>query len=170
MKKRTKAFLGIIISIALVITLGITNIVPYFSVIPDMVKVGIDYISLDKNKNSVSGTELITKLDSIEIEHPFILANKVNFDAVRNEVKNNSFSPYTNSLYLSAIANADALLDTEIYPVLEYVLDEEDSILPISREIINRMIILGYAWQISGDTKYAERAWTELENVCSYDD
>ena len=170
MKKRTKAFLGIIISIALVITFGITNIVPYFSVIPDMVKVGIDYISLDKNKNSVSGTELITKLDSIEIEHPFILANKVNFDAVRNEVKNNSFSPYTNNLYLSAIANADALLDTEIYPVLEYVLDEEDSILPISREIINRMIILGYAWQISGDTKYAERAWTELENVCSYDD
>ena len=170
MKKRTKAFLGIIISIALVITFGITNIVPYFSVIPDMVKVGIDYISLDKNKNSVSGTELITKLDSIEIEHPFILANKVNFDAVRNEVKNNSLSPYTNNLYLSAIANADALLDTEIYPVLEYVLDEEDSILPISREIINRMIILGYAWQISGDTKYAERAWTELENVCSYDD
>ncbi len=170
MKKRTKAFLGIIISIALVIVLGITNIIPYFAVIPDMVKVGIDYISLDKNKNSVSETELINKLYSIETEHPFILATKENFDVVRNEVKNNSFSPYTKSLYLSAIANADALLDTDIYPVLEYVLDEEDSILPISREVINRMIILGYAWQISGDVKYAERAWAELENVCTYDD
>lgn len=170
MKKRTKAFLGIIISIALVIILGITNIVPYFAVIPDMVKVGIDYISLDKNKNSVSKTELKNKLDSIEIEHPFILANSGNFETVRTEVRNNSFSPYTKSLYLSAISNADALLDTDIYPVMEYALDEEDSILPISREVINRMIILGYAWQISGDMKYAERAWKELENVCSYDD
>lgn len=170
MKKRTKAFLGIIISIALVIILGITNIIPYFAVIPDMVKVGIDYISLDKNKNSVSKTELKNKLDSIEIEHPFILANSGNFETVRTEVRNNSFSPYTKSLYLSAISNADALLDTDIYPVIEYVLDEEDSILPISREVINRMIILGYAWQISGDMKYAERAWKELENVCSYDD
>ena len=170
MKKRTKAFLGIIVSIALVIVLGITNIVPHFAVIPDMVKVGIDYISLDKNKNSVSESELINRLDSIETEHPFILADKENFDIVRNEIKNNSFSPYSKSLYLSAIKNADALLDTEVYPVLEYVLDEEDSILPISREVINRMIILGYAWQISGDAKYAERAWAELENVCSYDD
>lgn len=170
MKKRTKAFLGIIISIALVIILEITNIIPYFAVIPDMVKVGIDYISLDKNKNSVSKTELKNKLDSIEIEHPFILANSGNFETVRTEVRNNSFSPYTKSLYLSAISNADALLDTDIYPVMEYALDEEDSILPISREVINRMIILGYAWQISGDMKYAERAWKELKNVCSYDD
>ena len=114
MKKRTKAFLGIIISIALVIILGITNIIPYFAVIPDMVKVGIDYISLDKNKNSVSKTELKNKLDSIEIEHPFILANDENFETVRTEARNNSFSPYTKSLYLSAISNADALLDTDI--------------------------------------------------------
>lgn len=170
MKKKTKAFLGIIVSIALVIILGITNTVPYFAVIPDMVKVGIDYISLDKNNNSVTETELINKLDSVETEHPFILADKENFDVVRNEIKNNSFSPYTKSLFLSAISNADALLDMSVYPVMEYVLDEEDSILPISREVINRMIILGYAWQISGDMKYAERAWAELENVCSYDD
>ncbi len=170
MKKRTKTFLGIIVSIALVIILGITNIIPYFAVIPDMVKVGIDYISLDKNKNAVTKAELINRLDSVETEHPFILATKEDFDVVRNELKNNSFSPYTKALYLSAIANADALLDTEIYPALEYVLDEEDSILPISREVINRMIILGYAWQITSDEKYAERAWAELEKVCSYDD
>ena len=141
MKKRTKSFLGIIISITLVIVLGITNVVPYFAVIPDMVKVGIDYISLNKNKKSVSETELTDKIDSLETEHPFILANKENFETVRNEIQNNSFLPYTKNLYLSAIANADALLDTEIYPVMEYVLDEEDSILPISRETINRMII-----------------------------
>ena len=45
-RKAKKAILGIIISIALVIILGVTNVVPYFAVIPDMVKVGVDYISL----------------------------------------------------------------------------------------------------------------------------
>ena len=170
MKKKTKAFIGIIISIALVILSGITNTVPYFAVIPDMVKVGIDYISLDKNKNSVSEAELCDMLAPGDIEHPFIIADKNQFDTVRNEVKNHSFTPYTKALYDSVIANAEALLDTDIYPVLDYILDEEDSILPISREVINRMIILGYAWQISGDEKYAKRAWAELENVCSYED
>ncbi len=170
MKKRTKAFVGIIVSTVLIFTLGITNIVPYFAVIPDMVKVGIDYISLKKNKNSVSESDLFEMLTSDNIAHPFIMADKNLFDTVRNEVNTNSFTPYSKRLYQSVVDNADALLDTNIYPVLEYVLDEEDSILPISREVINRIIILGYAWQTSGDTKYADRAWAELENVCSYDD
>jgi len=172
MKKRTKAFFGIIISVVLVIVLGITDIVPHFAVIPDMVKVGIDYISLNKNKNSVSTSELNGKIQDIcsVVEHPFVLADKKCFESVRTEIKNNSFTTYTKGLCLSVSDNADALLDTDIYPVLEYVLDEEDSILPVSREVINRMIILGYAYQVTGEIKYADRAWKELEKVCSYND
>ena len=171
LKKRTKVFLGIVISIILVIALGVTNIVPYFAVIPDMVKVGVDYITLHKDKNAITQSELMAELEeAASPEHPFVLASKSDFDIIRNEVKNNSFNDYTKALYNSVIDNADALLDESIYPVLEYVLDEEDSILPISREVINRMIILGYAWQVTGDEKYADRAWKELENVCSYED
>ena len=48
MKKGKKAVLGVLISVILVIVLGVTNVVPYFSVIPDMVKVGVDYISLER--------------------------------------------------------------------------------------------------------------------------
>ncbi len=172
MKKRTKVFWGIIISIVLVIVSGITNIVPHFAVIPDMVKVGVNYISLNKNPDSVTDKELLTALKTANenIEHPFVLADRACFDTVRNEVESGSFTDYTKGLYNSVIKNADGLLDTNTYPVSEYVLDEEDSILPISREVINRMVILGYAWQITGDEKYADRAWAELEKVCSYDD
>lgn len=166
--KKIKVFLSIIVSIALVIALGATNIVPHFAVIPDMVKVGIDYISLKRDRNAVTETELLGELGNAS--HPFILAEKADFEAVADEIRNASYTDYTKALYDSAIANADALLDTEIYPVPEYVLDEEDSILPISREVINRMIVLGYAWQVTGEEKYAERAWAELEKVCSYDD
>lgn len=151
---------------------GITIAVPYLAVIPDMVKVGADYISIKRNENSVTEKELYSEIERISdnIGHPFVLADSDDFDVARNEYKNNAFSDYTAALSKSVLDNADALLDLAVYPVHEYVLDEEDSILPISREVINRMIILGYAWQITGETKYAQRAWLELENVCCYND
>lgn len=170
MKKGLKAFIGVVISITLVIVLGITNIVPYFAVIPDMVKVGIDYISLDRNPDYPAKKELKTALENAEIQHPFILADKEDFDRVREAHKTKNYSEYTAKLTSYVILNADGLLDKEVYPPMEYVLDEEDSILPISREVINRMVILGYAWQLTGQKRYAERAKEELENVCSYPD
>lgn len=151
---------------------GITRAIPYLAVIPDIVKVGADYISLKRNENAVSEKDLLSELEKTEgkAEHPFVLADKENFDIARDEYKNGTFSDYTVGLSKSVLDNAEALLDMSIYPVPEYVLDEEDSILPISREVISRMIILGYAWQITGDSRYADRAWLELEKVCSYDD
>ncbi|MEE1320553.1 MAG: DUF4962 domain-containing protein [Acutalibacteraceae bacterium] len=173
MKKRTKAFLGIIISVMLIIALGITNTVPYFAVIPDMVKVGIDYISLDRNPDYPDENQLSEeyfKNLSLSRSHPFILADKADFDKVRKEYKSKQYTPYTEKLTEYVLSNADTLCDISDYPPMEYVLDEEDSILPISREVISRMVILGYAWQVTGEEKYAERAKAEIEKVCSYDD
>ncbi len=151
---------------------GITTAIPYLAVIPGIVKVGADYVSLKRNENAVSKKELKSELDEFygKTEHPFILADNENFGAARYEYKNNKFSDYTAGLSKSVFDNADALLDMNIYPTLDYELDEEDSILPISREVMSRMVILGYAWQITGNSKYAERAWVELENVCGYED
>lgn len=150
---------------------GITEVIPYLAVIPDMMKVGADYISLNRNENAVSRKELKKEIEKNEDkEHPFVLVKKENFDIVRQERQLGSFSEYTGKLNGYVIDNADALLDMTVYPLMEYELDEEDSILPISREVINRTVILGCAWQITGERKYAERAWLELENVCGYDD
>ena len=91
LKKRTKVFLGIVISIILIIALGVTNIVPYFAVIPDMVKVGVDYISLKRNKNAVSESELneiiVKQLENVS--HPFVLADKGCFESVKKEIIDN---------------------------------------------------------------------------------
>ncbi len=172
-RKAKKAIFGIVISIALVIVLGITNVVPYFAVIPDMVKVGVDYISLDRNLDYPDKDEIeaaLTETYAKDRYAPFVLADGADFDKVRAEYKSADLSDYTKKLTEYVLSNADSLCDVRAYPPMEYVLDEEDSILPISREVINRMIILGYAWQITGDEKYAERAKAEIEKVCSYDD
>ena len=164
-----KALVAVLSAITFILSVSPLNLViPYLDVIPDMVDVGIEYIDLDFNMGAVTKSELKKALK--ETEHPFVLATKENFDVARQEYYNKDFTVYTKALSDSVIANADGLLNRSVYPVMEYVLDEEDSILPISREVINRMIILGYAWQITGEKKYADRAWEELENVCSYDD
>ncbi len=147
------------------------DICPYFDVIPDMIRVGIDYISLDTAADSPDKKEILALFNKKgDVQHPFVLTGMEEFERAAKEYKSGSFSVYTKPLSDFVFSNADALLDTKIYPTMEYVLDEEDSILPISRETVNRIIILGYAWQISGEKKYAERAWEELSNVCSYTD
>ena len=82
MKILKKVLLYVLLPICIVIILGITNIVPYFAVIPDMVKVGVDYISLDRNKNTVSEKELAETIPTISTQHPFVLADKKAFDTL----------------------------------------------------------------------------------------
>lgn len=150
---------------------GITTVIPYLAVIPDMIKVGADYISLSRDEDTVSEKELKAEIEkSKNRQHPYVLADKEKFDAVRSEYAASDFSEYTGALSKFVLDNAEGLLDLQVYPPMPYVLDEEDSILPISREVINRMVVLGYAWQVTGDSRYAERAWLEIENVCGYGD
>lgn len=150
---------------------SIGDICPYLDVIPDMVKVGVDYISLDRFKEAPDKKELLASLSKIEnASHPFIFARDEDFARIKQNVRDNTFETYEKELYDYVFLNADALVGSELYPPMEYVLDEEDSILPISREVINRIVILGFCWRISGDEKYAKRAQEELEKVCSYED
>ena len=166
-----KAIVSLLSAVVFLLSASPLNyIIPYLDVIPDMLEVGIDYIDLDINSDAVTQEELEKALSETQISHPFVLAKKEKFDIVRGEYISESYSPYSKALSDSVLANAQALLDEEIFPPMEYVLDEEDSILPISRETINRMVILGYAWQVTGEEIYAERAVKELNKVCGYAD
>ncbi len=170
MKKRIRKISAAVIAVVAAVVLCLSGIVPYLDVIPDMVRVGIDYISLNRFNDAPDKKELEDSLSAKEAEYPFIFADASAFELCREERALQTDDEYVNALYAYVIPNADALLDTDSYPVLPYVLDEEDSILPISREVINRMIILGFSYRVTGEEKYAARAWAELENVCSYSD
>jgi hypothetical protein len=170
MTKRKKIISVLLVFVILFSGFPLKYIIPYFDVIPGMIEVGVDYIDLDFNRGAVTKKELKNALAETEVAHPFVLATKENFDIVRREYITKSYNSYAQALCNSVLSNAQALLDEKIYPPMEYVLDEENSILPISRETISRMVILGYAWQVTGEKKYAARAWKELEKVCSFND
>lgn len=165
-------FTAVITAVSLFFSgVSVGDLCPYLDVIPDMLKLGIDYISLARAQNAPTKKDILAyKYKAENAGHPFILADSFAFNKVYEEYNNGDSGEYSDSLINYVISNADALLDEEIYPPMEYILDEEDSILPISRETVNRIIILGFSWKITGDEKYARRAVIELENVCSYPD
>ncbi|MCR5484286.1 MAG: heparinase II/III family protein [Clostridiales bacterium] len=151
---------------------GLGKFTPHFAVLPDLIKVGIDYISLQTDDNAVSKSTLKKELPRAVAgsEHPYLFVTKEQFATVTAEQKAQTFTPYTNALHQYALQNADDLVTSDSFMPMPYVLDEEDSILPISREVFSRIVILGYAWKTTGDKRYAARAWQELENVCNYPD
>lgn len=162
--------ISLLLSIVIAFTYFLSIFIPQINIIPDMVKVGFDYITLDINHEAFSTRDMNTELNKLEDVHPFILADKSAFDKVKMQAENGFSDEYSKKLYESVLANAEALLNKKNFPVMEYVLDEEDSILPISRECINRVIILGFAYNVTGEEKYAARAKEEILNVCSYED
>ena len=157
----------LLVLIQLFSTNGIGRFTPHLAVIPDIITVGLNYIKLE-TFDDAPGKKDLRPLLSAEIPHPFLYANKECFDLVRKEYNGTGASDYTKTLMEYVLENAKTLTDKNQFPPIAYALDEEDSILPISRETINRMIVLGYAWQITGEEIYAARAWEELENVCAY--
>ena len=172
MKKHKKA-LAVLLAVTAVVlaaAVGSHSFAPHLAVIPDMVKVGLDYIDLDVNADAPDAKALLAALEAVPEKHPFVLAGGERFADLREAYAAGTSDGYTEALTKYALDNAVALLDESVRPPLPYALDEEDSILPISRETFNRMVILGFAWQLTGDERYAARAWRELENVCAYPD
>lgn len=171
-KKVAVRIIAVLLVFVLCISInGYVRFFPHLAVINDAAALGVDYIDLNLYKDAPSKAELKNKISELaDDKHPFVLVDENNFETVRREIAAHSETEYTKALTAFVMDNAEGLLDTAVYPPLAYVLDEENSILPISREVFNRIVILGYAWQLTGNTVYADRAWQELESVCAYDD
>ncbi|MBR5428422.1 MAG: heparinase II/III family protein [Clostridia bacterium] len=166
-----KVILSALLSLISVFTTnGFGKYTPHLAVIPDLVRVGAEALRLNVWDDAPDKKEVAAALENTEVPHPFVLAGAERFDLLRLEFASGEAPEYASDLLKYVLANADALLDTQVFPPLAYELDEENSILPISRETMNRIVILGLARQVTGEEKYFTRAWEELENVCNYPD
>ena len=97
--------------------------------------------------------------------HPRLIKDAEGFAELRELMKTNRHVSEWTKTVLNA---ADSTLDTA---PCEYELrDGGLRLLYVSTEVKERLLNLGYAYQITGDTKYAERAWKEMESVANYPD
>ncbi|MBR5508312.1 MAG: heparinase II/III family protein [Clostridia bacterium] len=102
-------------------------------------------------------------VSSLEGKHPRVILSKKDFDRIRYDVKNNSTAKF---YYNYVIPRADALLsDTD---PLVYELSDGVRLLDVSYKMIDHMMLLGLAYQVTGKEEYADRAWMDLESVSAF--
>jgi len=98
--------------------------------------------------------------------HPRIFATKADFERIKQETLTNS---YKKNWVASTIASADYLVETNTTPLV-YEFRDNVRLLYVSRDCLNHMYVLGMAYQLTGDQKYADRAWIDLQAVCGFND
>lgn len=99
-------------------------------------------------------------------EHPRVQATKEDFDRIKRESQTNE---YVSNWYQQIIAAADYLVDVNTVP-LTYEFRDGVRLLYVSRDMLDHMYTLGMAYQLTGEQKYVNRAWIDLEAVAGFPD
>ncbi|WP_020616385.1 discoidin domain-containing protein [Paenibacillus daejeonensis] len=97
-------------------------------------------------------------------EHPRLMATDDDFDAMRLRVQND---PQSQQWYTSMVTSANRMLTL---PVSQYGFPDGRTLLQISRQVLDRAYMLSLVYQMSGDDRYAERLWDELEAAAAFPD
>ena len=96
--------------------------------------------------------------------HPRLLLNQNDFETLRWNYKNDTtYKRIADKI----IATADQLYNTEPEG---YEWDDQMRMLTTSEKLLDKFRYWGYAYQITGDSKYPERAYREFEAVAKFPD
>jgi hypothetical protein len=96
--------------------------------------------------------------------HPRLLVTQDGFKGVKELIASN---PTVAKLYEAVRTQARRILDE---PPSRYEIPDGLRLLGVSRRVLNRIYVLALAYQVDGDEKYAERAWSELEAASNFPD
>ncbi len=100
-------------------------------------------------------------LDTLARSHPRLFGSSERFEWLRQQVAlNPSGRP---AVWFRGVTNSARILATNA-PVA-YAPDVRDTILTTSRAVIDRVSKWAMTYRVTGDTNYAERAWTELYHI-----
>ena len=141
----------------------------YLKILPDTAKMGLSYLDFSNTVDGTSEKDMAEYIDEAQddVTHPFILAEKNDFEKVKTNYFSEDGDEYIKEIFGYSMERADALVNG---PLVEYIYDDDDGILEVSRQILSRVITLSAAWQVTGEEKYAEKAFKELEAACNYGD
>ena len=132
-------------------------------------------ITVDRSRNIFdSGYDYQKELDikaaysasSLNKVHPRIQAQTADFKRIIADYKAGSENVMTLANKILTYANRLAEGSTSV----TYELYDGKRLLNVSRQVLTNMYVLGMAYQLTHDTKYSDRAWSDLQAVCSFPD
>jgi len=93
-------------------------------------------------------------------DRPRIIAPAYKWAALPNLVQKD---PYMKMYHNQILTNASQYY---ALPPVVYFLDGASGILDVARNVKERIKAFGYVYRMTNDTKWADRAWLELQNAC----
>lgn len=113
------------------------------------------------NYIQVSGSNIITTINK---EHPRIIANKKDFYNLKKIINTDEHEKLWNK---KLMISAEKILNS---PTVKYEIKDDVRLLPISREVLQRVYILALMYRLQGEDKYKDRLWKEIEAVSRFKD
>lgn len=99
------------------------------------------------------------------VRHPYLLMTTEQVSQIKDAAAEDSIWAEYNT---QIIEGADKALSMPLCK--RETKGKRQKLLQVAREYMRRMILWSYAYRMSGDEKYAERAVTEIKNVASFTD
>lgn len=140
----------------------------WLGVLFDTVDMGNDYFELTPNPTSVSAAAVAQAYteNADNRGNVFVIADDEDFAKVREAL--DAGDPTVTDRHGAVVRTGDAILST---PVVAYSdTSSDDEFLEVSRTVVRRILTLGYLWRVTGQAVYADRAVSEIENVCAFPD
>ncbi|WP_445505439.1 heparinase II/III domain-containing protein [Niallia sp. 03091] len=104
------------------------------------------------------------KKNSPNKKHPRLMATNEDFQKIKESLKSDIYlKQWFNELNI----DANKILNE---PVVQYKKSDGIRILPVSKTVLDRTITLSMMYKLSGDWRYAEAAWKELEQASKFYD
>ncbi len=125
----------------------------------------IDWLhAADVAPASVTVPEPAALLATLRRDHPRLLVSRGGFTRLKTRI---DASSDLQSWAASVRKNADKILSE---PPSKYELLDGVRLLMISRVVLERVYALAFTRQLTGDRKYTDRAWAELQAVAQFKD
>lgn len=97
-------------------------------------------------------------------KHPRVMATQEDFDRIREEIKTNERKA---GWFKNLISYCDARLEE---PPLEYDLRDGIRLMYVSDDFMNWVTCYAMAYKLTGDIKYFNAAWKQIEAVAAFPD
>ena len=126
---------------------------------------GLYYISNENFGNESVADVSIWKSRLTSDCHPRLVFNSEDFEALKRQVGGNDA---TSGLHTCVMNVADETLNDA--SALEFVMDASNKrILDVSRKALARLVPCAYAYNMTGDGRYLQRAEEDLLSVCAFE-
>lgn len=130
---------------------------PHISLMND-----IDYLNTFMTYERPDAKKLKEDFMKTGRSHPRIIATGENFEYI---IKNLESDQELKKLHQRFITQADEILGME---ELTYKYEDAMRTLSTARKAFSRMLLLGYAWNTTGDEKYLDKGYKELESLSTF--